>query len=254
MKLAAWSLVLTYCLVAPCWADDYGGFMEEVPMPPLSPQPLTGQVQQQQPGSPSPSIDPSGQVGQPPEGSCVPSAVLPIQPVRQAPVQSLPNQPGQPGGYYGPPAGAYYPNAQGGQAPNNYYAPQQNSGAPAGYANNQASPPADMPVLQGAANKSDKPGLLKRMAGGVGKALETGAGVAVPLGEEFMMYKMMNSGAGYGYPAYGGGYGYPGAYAPAYGYGPAPYGMPYGAPYGYGGYPMGVPNTGYGMFGPRMGF
>ena len=71
--------------------------------------------------------------------------------------------------------------------------------------------------LQGQATKTHKHSVIKRIAGDLGKALEVGAGVAVPLGAEYLMYRMMNnSGYSSGYPSYGSPYGaYPGC---GYGY------------------------------------
>jgi len=82
-------------------------------------------------------------------------------------------------------------------------------------------------------NQPQKDGKLHHALGGLGKALQVGAGIAAPLAGSYMMGKMMNrSGYGYGYPS---GYGMP--YGSSYGMPYGGYGMPYGSSYGmpYGG-------------------
>src|SRR5207253_4073358 len=109
-------------------------------------------------------------------------------------------------------------------------------------------------TLQGEASKSSHHDLLKKIGSGMGKALEAGAAVAVPLGGEYMMMKMMNNNNGmysspYGASPYGTspyGYGYPS------GYGYPTGGYPMGG-YPMGGYPMGYPMSGYSYGTPMMG-
>jgi hypothetical protein len=100
-------------------------------------------------------------------------------------------------------------------------------------------------TLQGEATKTNKESMWKKVGHGALKAAEAGAAMAVPLGGEYMMMKMMNN------QGYGSSYGSPYGYSP---YGASPYGMsPYGmSPYGmspYGASPYGMeypyPGTSY---------